>query len=104
VILPRPTCRLEVAVDQCDGAVQRVLADIGHDDVIARQGTDMRDAVAHLACTDNADRLDLHDRPFASVRVRTIGPLRKDAQALPPRQSGALRKPSNASSFGKSEA
>jgi hypothetical protein len=60
VILPRPDLPAEVPVDQRDRAVERLLADVGHDDVIARQRADMRDAVAHLARTDDADRLDLH--------------------------------------------
>jgi hypothetical protein len=86
--LAAPDLPAEVPVDQRDGAVQRLLADIGHDDVIARQGADMRDAVAHLARTHNADRLDLHT-VLSLPWPGTIGPSPEDAQAVPPRQSGA---------------
>jgi hypothetical protein len=89
--LAAPHLTAEVAVDQRHGAVQRLLADIGHDDVIARQCADMCDAVAHLARTHNADRLDLHTGPFASRGSGTIGPAPERAQAVraaPKRRAG----------------
>jgi hypothetical protein len=80
--LAAPDLPAEVLLDQRDRAVERLLADVGHDDVIARQRADMRDAVAHLARPDDADRLDLHNRPFAYAGPRTIGPSPEDAQAV----------------------
>ena len=40
--------------------VQRILADVGQQHVIARHRKDMRDAVAHLTCADHANRLNRH--------------------------------------------
>ncbi len=82
---------LEIPVDQRHGLVERLLADIAHHDVEAREGENMGDPVAHLARADDPDRIDIHAAsPFPDAgnhrhpggrRARSIGrarPLRNE--------------------------
>ena len=52
---------LEVAVDQRKRLVHRLLADVGHQDVVSGKREDMCDAVAHLPRSDDPNRLNRHD-------------------------------------------
>ena len=51
---------LHILFDQADRFGQGILVDVVQHHVIAGQGQHMRDAGAHLACTDNADFFDCH--------------------------------------------
>ena len=55
VLLLQP---LEAAADRGDAAVDGRLRDVDHDDIDARNGACLRDAVAHRSGADDADALD----------------------------------------------
>jgi hypothetical protein len=58
---------VEVLFDQGDRAVQRFLADVGHQNVVAGQRGHMGDAVAHLTGPDHPDCLNIHPRAPSSM-------------------------------------
>ena len=66
----------EVPVDQRHGLVQRLLADIGDEHVIARQRADMGDAVAHHPDADDPDSFDSAVTHAASLISVSLGILR----------------------------
>src|SRR5204863_501813 len=48
---------LEAALNRADAATQELLADVAHDDLVARARGHLRDAVAHRPRADNSDDL-----------------------------------------------